>query len=127
MYARDQIEKIMTSSSEKTHLSRVEFDQFEGARKLVAILWALCLGLGLLAATLKIAFNREIDVDLAVGLTFILTIMLLVAMFRYKCPRCGTNPMIERVSVATGEIEVGGFVALHPKRCTKCGVMFTQE
>lgn len=115
----------MKSSSEKTHLSRVEFDQFEGARKLAAILWVLCLGLGLLAATLKIAFNRVIDVDLAVGLTFILTIMLLVTIFRYKCPRCGTTPMTERVSVATGEIEAGGFVALRPKRCMKCGVMFS--
>lgn len=48
----------------------------------------------------------------------------LVQMFRFKCPRCKTVPMIRTVAIGEDGVDVGTMVALAPKQCRKCHVHF---
>ena len=67
----------------------------------------------------------HIDIHAAVHflLMWLITIWLIVAMLRFKCPRCKTTPMTTRLTLG-GDVEIGRYVALFPTRCHKCGVTF---
>jgi hypothetical protein len=105
-------------------LTQAEFDRFNTRRKrviygVIAIFsFAVLLGINDKLLHLK--------PHVAVIFLFGVPIMLwtLIQMLKFKCPRCDTTPMTTRASLGGGEVEVGSYVALRPKKCHKCGVLF---
>lgn len=105
-------------------LTQAEFDKFNAQRKRVIY--------GLIAAFsfagLVVAANKLFTFVPHPAVVFLfcvpITLWTLIQMFKFKCPSCGTTPMTTRASLGGGEVEVGSYVALRPKKCHKCGVLF---
>lgn len=105
-------------------LTQVQYDTFQSQRKRVIFagiaVFSFAGVMGLNQKFLHLEPNPFV-IFVCVG---VITIWLLIQMFKYKCPRCGTTPMTTRPSFGGGEVVVGSFVALRPKKCHKCGVSF---
>ena len=105
-------------------LTQTECDKFQSQRKrVVAGVVAIFSFAGVLVVSKKILHLEPNQLVIFLfGVPLIL--WLLIQMFKFKCPRCGTTPMTTRTSFGGGEVVVGSFVALRPKKCHKCGVAF---
>lgn len=105
-------------------LTQVEFDEFNSQRK--RMIWAVIAPFAY--ACVIVAVKKLFDFEVHPAVHFLFgapsIIWALVEMLKFKCPRCGTMPMTTRTSLGTGEIEVGSYVALRPKKCRQCGVLF---
>ena len=107
----------------KGPLTQAEYETFQAKRRGVirGVIVAFSF-VGVLAICTKLL---HLEPHPAVPFLFFpITIWLLFQMFKFKCPRCGTTPMTTRTSFGGGEVVVGNFVALRPKKCHKCGVAF---
>jgi hypothetical protein len=107
----------------KGPLTQAEYEKFQAKRRRVisGVIVAFSF-VGVLAISIKFL---HLEPHPAVPFLFFpITIWLLIQMFKFKCPRCGTTPMTTRTSFGGGEVVVGSFVALRPKKCHKCGVAF---
>jgi len=108
----------------KGPLSRIEYEKFQALRKRVILSGCFGFGFSVVIAIMVNVLHVEPNFGvLAVG-SFISVIWILLQMFKYKCPRCGAMPMTTRPSFSPEEVTVTGFVALFPKKCHKCGVLF---
>jgi len=107
----------------KGPLTQAEYEKFESNRKrVISGVIVVFSFVGVLAISIKFL---HLEPHPAVPFLFFpITIWLLIQMFKFKCPRCGTTPMTTRTSFGGGEVMVGSFVALRPKKCHKCGVSF---
>lgn len=115
----------MSQMSSQETLSRAEYDSFQSRRLKVLLGGVLGFAFAIaVAITVNLFHVEPHPVVLGVG-SFVCVIWLLVQMFKYKCPRCGTTPMTTRLTFGNDETAEGGFLALFPKKCSKCGVLFT--
>lgn len=105
-------------------LTRAESDKFQSQRKRVTLAGVAVLSFAGVMAINQKFFRLEINVLVIFACVGVITIWGLIQMFKYKCPRCGTTPMMTRPSFGGGDVEVASFVALRPKKCFKCGVSF---
>lgn len=76
----------------------------------------------------KLSENYRLDFS---GLVIVLCILLLVActiiaILRFRCPRCGDVPTTKTASFSDSAATFGQYVALRPKSCGTCGVHFTR-
>lgn len=110
----------------KEHLSQAEYKDFQSRRTRVVVGFCAALSYALLLAVLKHTLHVEPNLALLLACGFAIGIWVLLQLFGFKCPRCGTIPMMTRTSFGTGNAAVTGFVALRPKKCLKCGVRFTR-
>jgi hypothetical protein len=105
-------------------LTQAEFDKFNAQRK--RVIWAVLAPFAY--ACVVVAAKKLLDFDAHPAAHFLFgaptIIWALVEMFKFKCPRCNATPMTTRASLGGGEVEVGSYVALRPKKCHKCGVLF---
>jgi hypothetical protein len=105
-------------------LTQAEYTKFQMRRKRVilgvAAIFSFAVFLGINDKFL------HFTPPMALLFLFAVPIMLwtLIQMFKFQCPRCGTMPMTMRASLGAGEGEVGNYMALRPKKCHKCGVLF---
>lgn len=105
-------------------LSRSEYEKFQAARR--RAIFSVCAIL-LYAVALALMVNLfKVEPSPAILLVsgFLIIIVSMIQFIRYKCPRCKTTPMTTRTSFGGGEVVIGGYVALRPKKCHKCGVLF---
>jgi len=106
-------------------LTQVEYKKFQHFRKRVIFSGIAAFSfagvMGINQKFLHLEPNPFV-IFVCVGL---ITIWGLIQMFKYKCPRCGTTPMMTRPSFGGGEVAVGSFIALRPIKCLKCGVSFS--
>lgn len=105
-------------------LTQAESDEFQLQRKRVIL-----AGVAVFSFAGLMAINQNffrLETNAFVIFIFVGAIILwgLIQVFKYKCPRCGTTPMMTRPSFGVGQVEAGSFVALFPKKCFKCGVSF---
>ncbi|MCA0176618.1 MAG: hypothetical protein LCH73_10085, partial [Proteobacteria bacterium] len=105
-------------------LTQIEFDMFNARRKRIIFGFT-----GIFSLAIFLGVNDKLlQLKIPVGAIFVCgaSIMLwtLIQMLKFKCPRCNTTPMTTRTSLGGGGVEIGGYVALRPKKCHKCGVLF---
>jgi len=112
----------MTNDSKP--LSREEYERFETLRKRVLFGGCVVFAYAVCVAIMVNLFHFEPNLFIIMVSFPIPTIWTLFQMFKYKCPRCGTTPMVKRLSFGFGEVEAGSYVALSPKKCLKCSVLF---
>jgi predicted RNA-binding Zn-ribbon protein involved in translation (DUF1610 family) len=105
-------------------LTQTEYDKFRSLRKraMAPLIAAFAFAI-VMVVTQKVFY---LEPPMVVLFLFIvpITIWGLIQILKYKCPRCGTMPMMTRTSLGGGEVEVGSYVALRPKKCHECGVLF---
>lgn len=110
-------------------LTLAEFEQFASRRARlwkaagIAFSYSTCLAL---LTTFGASYGLVVSEFIVALATLPLCLCCLIAMLSFKCPRCGAVPMTRRTSLATGTLEYGGFVALRPKSCGKCEVLFVK-
>ena len=108
----------------KGPLTQTEYGKFESNRKRVIFGGIAAFAFAGVVGICQKVFRLEPNPYVFFVLLWIITIWLLIQMFKFKCPRCGTTPMTTRPSFGGGEVVIGSFVALRPKKCHKCGVAF---
>ncbi len=105
-------------------LTQAEFDTFNARRLGVIHSMILIFTLAVVVGVAGRFFGFAPNAALVFWCGAPLVIWGLIQMFKFKCPRCHTTPMTTRASLGGGEVEVGSYVALRPKKCHKCGVLF---
>jgi predicted RNA-binding Zn-ribbon protein involved in translation (DUF1610 family) len=53
---------------------------------------------------------------------FVVTVLVVWAMFGYRCPACGQVPRAQMLAFGSAEITYSSMLALFPKTCSSCGV-----
>ena len=105
-------------------LTQAELHKFQSQRMRVILAGVAVFSFAGLMAINQKFFRLEINLIVIFLFGGAPILWGLIQMFKYKCPRCGTTPMMTRPSFGGGQVEVGSFVALFPKKCFKCGVSF---
>lgn len=110
-------------------LTMEEFELFERKRMRMWKAWGVMFAYSLcivLLDTLQTHYGLAFSEVTVILTGFPVGICLLFITLAFKCPRCGEVPMAKRFSIFTFGVEYGGYVALRPKSCGKCGAPFVK-
>lgn len=110
----------------------ITLEEYESFQRRHREVWAALIVVAAYALSValldKLSKNYRVDIS---GLVIVLGILLLVictivAILRFRCPRCGVMPTTKAASFSDGAATYGKYVALRPKSCGTCGVQFAR-
>lgn len=108
-------------------LTQAEYEKFHVRRRSLISLTVAMLFVGSCLAVGRGVWDLKVSAFLVFICFAPLCIAGLFIAFSYKCPHCGTTPMVTRPSFGGGEVAVTSYVNLLPKKCHKCGAIFSEH